>query len=224
MIISLQNLQDGIVWWKEVKPKWGSDMGNTAYDSIYSERTAGLTEEWWTATVDLLSTWRAIRGPNGINSKSKVKEAGLTVLHKMAEQYSRIRSLSTHEPTIEDVRWEDLVSLFEIAFWIKWPERRIASPVFASKLCHFIFPNVFPVVDNEATGYFDYEFLWRGMKDEWLRFPNRDEAKAVLLGAMENTSKHELYPIETRIIELCHIGYANARGTSLREALPAPPA
>jgi hypothetical protein len=157
---------------------------------------------------------------NGINSKSKVKEAGLTVLHKMAEQYSRIRSLSTHEPTIEDVRWEDLVSLFEIAFWIKWPERRIASPVFASKLCHFIFPNVFPVVDNEATGYFDYEFLWRGMKDEWLRFPNRDEAKAVLLKAMENTSKYELYPIETRIIELCHIGYANARGMRLREALP----
>jgi hypothetical protein len=45
----------------------------------------------------------------------------------------------------------------------------LASPVFASKFCHFLLPKVFPVVDNEGSGnrwpryeqYFDLvQSLW----------------------------------------------------------------
>jgi hypothetical protein len=81
--------------------------------------------------------------------------------------------------------------------------------VFASKLCHFILPRVFPVVDNEATGFFDYEFYWRGMQDEWRRFTEPEKAKDQIREQI-GPAMHTLYPLECRVIELSHIGYAHA--------------
>jgi hypothetical protein len=49
------------------------------------------------------------------------------------------------------------------------------------------------------------------MKDEWLRFREKSEAVAKLKAAMETKGKqvHELFPYETKIIELSHIGYGH---------------
>ena len=41
---------------------------------------------------------------------------------------------------------------------------KCGSQVFACKMCHFLLPNLFLVIDNWATGVMDYEFCWRGMK------------------------------------------------------------
>jgi len=99
--------------------------------------------------------------------------------------------------------WEVIEALFTIVSNIK-PH----SPVFASKMCHFLFPKLFIVMDNLATSVIDYEFYWRGMKDEWSRFKEKDLARNIFANAIQSDkSIHPLYPFETRIMELCHIGY-----------------
>jgi len=209
MILNLENLTAGIYWWKHVQGSWGADIGNSEYGPIYNARAAGVTSSWWATTVDRLWDWKAIRSSTPPNSKLLIRERGEPKLADIAQHYAAICILASGEPTIEEVCWQHIAPMFEIGFAIKYGERRSASPVFASKMCHFIFPRVFPVVDNKATGYFDYEFYWRGMKDAWGQFADRGRARKILEIAIEAERVHELYPWETRIIELCHIGYTH---------------
>ena len=82
------------------------------------------------------------------------------------------------------------------------------SSVFVGKMCHFTFPRLFIVMDNEATSVFDYEFYWRGMKDEWSRFPAKADARKLLAEAIKSDKPlHALYPFETKVLELSHVGY-----------------
>jgi hypothetical protein len=69
---------------------------------------------------------------------------------------------------VTGLRWEDIVGLYDLVLPIK-----CHSYVFASKMCHFLFPQVFMVMDSLATGIVEYEFYWRGMKDEWERYPKK---------------------------------------------------
>lgn len=209
MIISLENLTDGMWWWNELKSAWGSDLGNSEYDDIYACRAGGLTFAWWEHTVERLSRWKATRAPGGLNSREKIRVAGLELLPQLAACYARLLPPGAPELALESLRWQDIEPLYQAAFRLKWPHRRNASPMFASKLCHFIFPCVFPIVDNEATGFFDYEFYWRGMQDEWQRFSEKEQAIAVLKQRIGPTI-HPQYPLECRVIELSHIGYAHA--------------
>ena len=65
-------------------------------------------------------------------------------------------------------------------------------------------------MDNQVVGRFEYEFYWRGMKDEWRRFDKKDDAREILKSAIRAGTSiliHPLYPIETKIMELSHIGY-----------------
>lgn len=64
---------------------------------------------------------------------------------------------------------EDVGPLFALAYGIK----RGNHPVFACKMCHFMFPRVFVVMDHSVTGTFEYEFYWRGMKEVWGRFAKK---------------------------------------------------
>jgi len=136
-------------------------------------------------------------------------ELGIERLDRICWVSDKISSSKDTEPTIADVTWVEVGPLFDLCFQIKPGGSNRGSPVFASKMCHFLFPRVFPVMDNLATGIFEYEFYWRGMKDEWYRFPEKSEAETRLTAAMETNGKaiHDLFPFETKIIELSHIGY-----------------
>ncbi len=80
--------------------------------------------------------------------------------------------------------------------------------MFASKAVHFILPRAFIVMDNLATQAFDYEFYWRGMKDEWMRFEDKEEAIEILRASIRSPKPvHPDFPFETGIIEVCHTGY-----------------
>jgi len=84
------------------------------------------------------------------------------------------------------------------------------STVFGSKLGHFIFPKVFIVMDNLGTSVMPYEFYWPGMVAQWLAFADKSEAMDRLRTQIEKQSRkavHSDYPYETKIMELCHIGY-----------------
>jgi len=203
MIVSLENLRQGIRWWAESKSGWGSDYINGEYYEMYSARLSGVTEVWWMATVKRLWAWRAIRGPKPPNNVKEITERGIARLDRIALECAKLAGKSGAEPTFMDSTWEDISALFQCALEIK-PR----SQVFASKMCHFLFPNLFMVMDREATGILDYEFYWRGMQSEWSRFAEKDEALGLLREAIKSDKEvHELYPFETKILELSHIGY-----------------
>ncbi len=206
MIIGLENLKAGIEWWR--RGKFPQDIHNGEYYDIYKKRSAGATKEWWDATVRRLGQWRAYRGPTAPNTKNEIHSRGSQRLGLIQEQYAKLIACFAAEPSIADLSWEDVASLFAVVCEIK-PH----SPVFAGKMCHFMFPRLFIVMDNLATSVIDYEFYWRGMKDEWGRVPAKAEARNLLAEAIRSKSEeplHALYPFETKIMELSHIGYKHA--------------
>ena len=199
MIISVDNLKAGLRWWKE--NNFPSDLLNKEYYEIYEARGDGVTEEWWSATVDRLGRWRAYRGRTPPNTKADILSRGRDVLNELSRQYEWLTQRK-NEPSITSVPWEDVQPLFTLARSVK------PSPVFAGKMCHFLFPKLFIVMDNLATQVFDYEFYWRGMKDEWERFPEKETASENLLREIQSHRPvHEYYPVETKVMELSHIGY-----------------
>ena len=131
---------------------------------------------------------------------------GLRHLNAIATRHAQITAACSTEPSITNLSWEYVAPLFALASRIK-PGK---SPVLSCKMCHFLFPKLFVVVDNTATGLFEYELYWRGMKEEWSRFAQRGSALNLLVGTMQNTRPiHPLYPYETKMMDLCHIGYNN---------------
>ena len=202
-IITFYNLKAGLQWWSN--NRWPADMLNADYYDIYAERSSVGTGTWWTATLNRLGKWRAIRP----KSKSYIQSRGQDRLSAIARWYSNVRGTSATEPCIADMEWEDVAPLFALAYGIK----RDKSPVFASKMCHFMFPKLFLVLDNKATGIFEYEFCWRGLKDEWSRFTKKSGACSlvaqVIASGKAASAKpiHPDYPYETKIMELCLIGY-----------------
>jgi hypothetical protein len=201
MIVNLDNLHAGLEWWR--KSSWPQDIHNADYHDIYGIRDEGPTEIWWGKTVDRLSQWRAYRGPKPPNTKDGITKRGKRCLDKLQTQYAKIIASNGTEPSIADLSWENVADMFAIISKIK-PN----SPVFAGKMCHFLFPKLFIVMDNLATSVFDYEFYWRGMKDEWNRLKEKGKARNILAKAIHSDKPlHPLYPFETKIIELSHIGY-----------------
>jgi hypothetical protein len=204
VIISINNLKAGINWWRN--SKFPKDIHNADYYDIYGVRSTGVTEQWWIATVDRLGQWRAYRGRNAPNTRVEITERGVQRLGAVAGQYAKLGASSATEPCIDDLCWEDVTALYAIVSEIK-PR----SPVFASKMCHFLFPKLFIVMDNLATSVFDYEFYWRGMKDEYHRLKEKTEARNLLTDAImsdrSGRTLHHQYPLETKIMELSHIGY-----------------
>jgi hypothetical protein len=202
-IVSLDNLRVGLRWGDE--RGWWKDFANAYYDAIYRERENGVTEQWWSATVDRLSKWRALR-PSFTKAVITARGAGrlsaITGQYRELKAKSALVAESSTEPSIVDLCWEDVAPLFALASEIK----PVKSPVFPSKMCHFLFPKLFIPMDNLATGILDYEFWWRGMKDEWCRFRDRDEAVRILTKAI-GESLRPSYPLETKIMEISQIGY-----------------
>ncbi len=213
MIQSIDNLKAGIRRWHELK--FPPDLLNAEYHTMYKSRDAGVTQQWWSSAVDRLGQWRAYRGPSPPNSHYDITQLGLACLPDIAAEYARLAGKSAAEPNITDLSWEDVAPLFALCYGIK------QSFVFASKMCHFVFPKLFIVMDNQLTEPFEYEFYWRGMKDEWGRFTQKLEAVRVLTDTIGAGRKlHPLYPWETKIMELSHAGYkhgaACAGGKAMR--------
>jgi hypothetical protein len=205
MIITLDNMEAGLDWWQN--SNWPKDFHNDDYYAIYQTRSSGVTREWWEATVDRLGQWRAYRGGHPPRKKCEITNRGMECLDDLAKEYESLTRKAHGEPSISSLCWEDVGGIYQIAYRVK--ER----PVFAGKMCHFLFPMAFIVMDNLGTQVFEYEFYWRGMKDEWGRFKDKGKAIGLLKEQIAKSSKrvHPCYPAETRIMELAHIGYKHPR-------------
>jgi hypothetical protein len=205
LILSIANLRKGMGSWRKV---WGKNFGNSEYYDIYEvrDRGSGPTDEWWDTTMDRLSVWIALRGPKPPNTKAEIRKRGKRRLEQIKKEYAKLAKKWDGDPSIVNCEWKDVETLFRLASQIK----KTKSPVFASKMCHFLFPKLFIVMDNWATGVSDYKSYWCGMKDAWSRFNEKSKAKRLLMKAIAIGSamrRHPLYPLETKIMELSRIGY-----------------
>ena len=213
MIVSLDNLNAGIEWWRSQDARdWPKDFLNSFYYDIYRVRDAGVTEQWWTATVGRLGQWRAYRGQSPPNTKADITQRGLQRLNAVASGFTQLLGSSATEPCIDSLCWVNVASLYALALEIK------SSHVFSGKMCHLLFPKLFIVMDNKATNVSEYELYWRGMKDAWNDFEAKSEARNLLTSTVESDKPlHPLYPLETKIMELSHIGLKNHKSNQLTD-------
>jgi hypothetical protein len=206
MLFNEENLQRGIDWWRE--SKWGRDLMNGEYREIFTDRDLGVLDGWWAKAVDRLGRWRAYRGRTKPNSKAEILSRGEARLAQISTAYGHLIGKGPAEPCIADFTWEEIEQLYLQAFEVK------PSVVFASKMCHFLLPNLFIVMDNWATDASDYEMYWRGMRDAWLSASSKEVMRRLVLETIRAESNpHVRYPVETKIMELCHIGRKHAAQT-----------
>jgi hypothetical protein len=195
-------LRAGIDVWMS-KPDWPRDFHNSLYRELAVVRGKGILA-FWNLAVEELSAWRAIRP----KTKEFIDGRGRERMDKMAAANTAI--LAAHagtEPGLSQAVWSELIELYRIAVEIKG----VDSPVFASKLCHFLMPSAFVVIDGEVVGWTAgnpvgvYRDYWTRCQDGWHVCRERDALKKQLAAAMTGDAAPS-YPWSVKIMELCHVG------------------
>ncbi|MBM3495774.1 MAG: hypothetical protein FJX72_15830 [Armatimonadetes bacterium] len=191
------------------KPGWESDLHANLYRELSDALAGGLDREWWDRTVPRLSSWLALRP----HSKDTIRAQGLNQLPALAEGYRTvIQRAGAERFDLTGVCWSDIADLFAAAHEIKSAVHRrkygheLHSAVFPGKLCHFIMPHVFVVVDGEMMGgCTDYQTFWIHARDLWRRAePIHAQLKGAL--ARHTGAAGPEYPWPTKIVELCLMG------------------
>jgi hypothetical protein len=207
-ILTLININAGIEKWQE--RGWPNDFHNSLYDNLRKDlHDSDLNEEWWCLVVDKLAQWNATRPL----SRDRVRENGICLLERINAEYDYIVKTSEREISLATASWTTLSRLFTVASKIK--QLKHPSPVFPSKLCHFIFPDAFPVMDRLAVGIGTrYEEYWLDCSRQWKTCPTKAELIHTLRDIIEHDSPGRLvnhFPWSTKITELCVIGAKASR-------------
>jgi hypothetical protein len=165
-------------------------------------RECGLTGGTWLDwATEELARWRAWRPMSKADGKDNLRECASDLQDQVDAILQRCGQA---EPTFETVEWRHLSGLFAIAFSIKSTASH--SPVFASKLCHFIFPAAFPVVDGELLGgAASYPVYWHGCRGLWLECEEKDALKRVVAEEI-GINLLDDFPWATKTVEWCLIG------------------
>jgi hypothetical protein len=209
MLVNRRNLISGINYWLKKKKHWPDDFHNLVYFNLRDWSRKGINREWWWRIVDLLQFWQA----NRPYSREEIFNCGLPHLRAIGDQCRAIENKYGVYPILAEIETRTIRPLFEFAEKIKKVKKK--SPVFPSKLCHFLFPTIFFVADREAVGIVDMDYFnyWDECKNEWYRSSDNKTLIHILRDHIENSSQFnglfENYPFEIKITELCRIGYLN---------------
>ena len=132
----------------------------------------GRMKKWWGEIEPCLRSWGALRPEHKLD-QTKIKSPGFWKGFKDTATQLR-KDLGGHDIASDKAKWELCEDLFDKAHEIK----PVKSPTLPAKLCHFIFPALFPVSDlklvgiNDAKEYPDY---WRYVRGCWLRTKATDK-------------------------------------------------
>lgn len=209
MLINKENLISGIDYWRVKKPRWPDDFHNKVYKDLHQWRENGLSSEWWEKVTKLLQFWQA----NRPYSQYEIFNEGLPYLNQLDQEYKKIVSLKGLYPKLESLKKDEIKLLFEISQKIK--KSKTPSPVFPSKLCHFIFPSALFVADREAVGvnFMDYFDYWSECKTLWVETENKENLIEILKRKISESQQFDsffqYYPFGVKIAELCRIGNKN---------------
>lgn len=195
-LISRENLRRGIEVFQS-HTHWNQDFHNSFYRDLHALNQSEITPTTWHQLVNYLWDWRAIRP----SSKQQIYDVGLQHLQAINQILYSFNQPS--QLTFEQATWDILEPLFTIGQAIKG----VASPVFASKFCHFLRPHLYPVVDQAVLGIGNqkYATYWHLGHQNWLDCPHQTELVNLLHQTMGDEPFVD-YPWATKIIELCTIG------------------
>jgi hypothetical protein len=173
------------------------------YTSDAESLSAGISDEWWEATVRRLSRWRAIRPLRN----QTVLQAGRESLSELASLY---HGLAAQHLQLETASWADVSMLFAAAARLK--PTKSNSPVFGSKLCHFMLPALYPVIDRAAVGWdVPYERYWSACRDSWLDAADLHSELMAIVDLRVPDVDRSTFPYQTKIPELCISGERTGR-------------
>ncbi|WP_203840509.1 hypothetical protein [Winogradskya humida] len=204
--INLAEFTAGAIWWR-TKTTWPDDFHNSDYPVLAAQNPDGRFDAaWWARVQPRLAAWKAFRPvPRAVVAANVVANAA-----DLTQAWKTSCAPYLHADIADpEVTWEAIRAFPEVVFRLK-PTR---SPVFASKLCHFLLPKVFPVVDGLALGghSMTYEAYFRLVKDTWVVTPEeiRSSLIAEITNLVELTYGKPLapeFPAVTKIVELALIG------------------
>lgn len=210
MALTIEQLEKGIEYWHLTR--WPKDFHNSFYEEMASKNPNGnFTVDWWDDFSKELRKWRATRPVNRQILKSRANDRFCKLKHSWNE------SIARHiEGDISTVNWDDISFFPETAIEIKG----VKSPVFVSKFCHFLAPQIFPVIDNTAMGnkFSTYKQYYQSAQNEWRETKKTVQRKMISILQKEAGSPlFAAYPVKTKLIELCLIGCCFQRRSNQHE-------
>ena len=193
---------------------WKSEFGfpDDFHNSLYSdmaERKASIfvpkwdKEDWWHNILDELVGWKAHR-PKSRKYLTRRARPRLDAIKRAAKTLQSARFADISDT---NASWKVCAPLFDKVGEIK----DVPSPVFPAKMCHFIFPRIFPVADKAAIGgVSDYPAYWEHVRGCWQATSPKvqRQLKDILCREISKSGTKPIqgYPFACKITELCIIG------------------
>lgn len=132
--LTLGNLRRGISMFRARWPQ-ETDFHAAFYARLRTSLASGVTETAWRGLVNDLAAWKALRPL----SKDEVYRRGLALAPRLeAERRRLVGTRPACSLSIGDADWAKAATLFTVAIEVKG----VRSPVFPSKLCHFLAPDL----------------------------------------------------------------------------------
>jgi len=195
--VNLENLRIGIRKRKALA-QW--DDHNNLYMELERWRRRGIDENFWEFLLRVLGQWKAFRP----KPKEAIRQEGIRKLGELRLRYNELAGrCSPNSLCIESLVWNDVSSLFNLAYSIK----AVGPPTFGSKVCHFLFPSSYFLWDNklikpEPEWKENYKTYWEDLLNEWVKATDKESLKKEL-GRHIYDKPCASYPWATKIAELC---------------------
>lgn len=198
MPLTVRQFRAGVAYWRTTF--WPQDFHNRFYGELERINANRFTVQWWGAILPHLNCWKATR-PRTAQYLTRRAHARLELL----EQSWQAIAQTPDDIAAVDLNWNRIENFTNIIAYIKGAQ----SPVFRSKLCHFISPRRFPVTDTVAMGRpcRDYETYWNLVRNEWCNTEEnlREQLTEQLRGEAGNELQDD-FPFACKITEICLIG------------------
>lgn len=195
LIVNQFFLERGIRWW-QTETNWDNDFHNHFYERMY--HLGSVNRASWYTIVDELASWSALRPV----PKDEIIRNGFSVIGNIDALIRQLmKNYDLSNTDFSQVEWDEILPLFQTANSIK----NSSTPMFGSKLCHFILPKLFPVYDSfvgERVGTNDYRIYWEMCREGWKKCNGKNDLVDVLQREIGH-SVFQLYPWATKISELC---------------------
>lgn len=197
---------DGVAAWR-LRFRWPADFHNGLYRELSIDgREHELDMAWWSKALPHLNRWKATRGVPTREITQRFESACPALREAWRDCHKGSR-----QGGIAAVTWEEVSTLPNQVSLLK-PTRQ-PSIVFTSKLCHFMLPNVFPVVDKAAVGspFSSYREYFCYVQHDWstLSAETASELQESLRRLIADAGNEPLardYPFANKITELRLIG------------------
>jgi len=210
-VAAMRELAAGVTFW--MKRSWPADFHNADYREWARRDPRGnFTLSWWRdIQLPRLQEWIATRGASHADLTARFTEHAATLSAVWKEV-----CVPHLAEDISMVTWEEVEAFPAKVALIK--PTRTASPVFASKFCHFLLPRIFPVVDNEALGnrWRTYQDYFKCIQEEWRSTPPaiRTDLMTELTRLIEAEGEQVFagFPMVNKVVELRLIGRRQSPG------------